>query len=372
MNPPTLSGQGRASPPRTAAPLVSVIIPAYDGVEFIEFTLASLAAQTYPNLEWVVIDDASHDRTAEVVTAFLARSKPGGRLVRHERNVGLSRSLNDGLRETSGEFVLILQQDIVLLSPEWIERAVADFDRSPALAVVTGYYGLPAPGETTFVQRAFGVLRRQFHWPRTNAPELATFTEFKCDLVRRSSLAAIGGFPEQFRIAGEDAWISYSLGERGERILKDFDLKCVQRFTGDATSLRGNLRKEFLFGKVIAATVTRFRSRLMRGLRTMPYSRSRSLNRASQPLVLLAILILALFALFTRNEWVEIALLAVVVGRLVYYVVRLAPGLVRITGSTSHGAAEALAGAFLGLASDAMYSAGLLVGLLGGGRASTE
>jgi glycosyltransferase involved in cell wall biosynthesis len=371
MIPRSIDGQAPAAATDRTPQRVSVVIPAYNGAGVIGRTLDSLVAQTYPDFDWIVVDDASRDGTAEVVESYVPGSGSRGRLVRHDTNQGLARSLNHGLRETSGEFVLVLHQDIVLLSREWIDMAIDDFARFPSLAVVTGYYGIPAQGETSFSQRVFGVLRRQFHWPRSSEPELATFTEFKCDLVRRRSLAAVGDFPERFRIAGEDLWISYSLGERGEWILKDFNLKCVQRFTGDATSLTGNLRKEFLFGKVIAGTVTRFRSRLVRGLGSTPYSRSRSLNRASQPIVLLAILVLALATLVTRDEWIGVLLLGVVIGRMVYYAVRLGPGLARITGSPVRGLAEAIAGSALGLGSDVVYSTGLLVGLVTWGRGDT-
>jgi glycosyltransferase involved in cell wall biosynthesis len=360
-----------ASPARLDPPRVSVIIPAFNGAKVIGYTLESLAAQTHANVEWIVIDDASQDGTADVVSRFLTGPGRHGRLLRHETNLGLARSLNHGLRESSGEYVLILHQDIVLVSPRWIETALADFDRFPSLAVVTGYYGIPVPAETDFAQRVFGVLRRQFHWPGQAEPEMVTFSEFKCDLVRRASLRAVGDFPERFRIAGEDLWISYSLQEHGDLILKDFDLTCLQRFTGDAATLRGNLRKEFLFGRVLAGTLTRFRSRLVRGLGSSPYSRSRSLNRASQPLVLLVVVILAMATLLTWNLWVAALLLAVIMARLAYYGARLGPGLARITQSTGRGVAEAFVGSFLGLGSDVAYSAGLLVGLATWGRGAT-
>jgi glycosyltransferase involved in cell wall biosynthesis len=354
-----------------AAPAVSVIIPAFNGAEVIGLTLDSLDRQSHRDFEWVVVDDASTDGTADVVSARLSHGDGRGRLVRNDRNLGLARTLNRGLREVAGEYVLVLHQDIVLLSDRWIETAARDLDGSPAVGVVTGYYGIPAPGETGWAQRVFGVLRRQFHWPRSTAPELVTFSEFKCDLVRRSALDAIGGFPERFRIAGEDLWISYSLQERGARILKDFDLRCVQRFTGPATTVGGNLRKEFLFGKVIAGTLVRFRGRVAKGLGSTPYSRSRSLNRASQPLVLLAIVLLGIAGAATHAWFLWAALAALVGGRLAYYFVRLEPGIARITGSRVRAIAESLAGTILGLGSDVAYTAGLLVGLVAWGRGST-
>ncbi len=340
------------------------MIPTFNGEGVIDRTLSSLAGQTYGEVEWIIVDDASQDATPFQVERFLLAHPGAGRLIRHGANMGLARSLNEGLHLGTGTYLLVLHQDIVLLSPTWIERAVADLEADPRVAVVTGYYGIPAPGETTFSQRVFGILRRQFHWPRSEASEFATFSEFKCDLVRRSALEAVGAFPERFRIAGEDLWVSYSLQERGERILKDFDLQCVQRFTGDALSVRGNLRKEFLFGKVIAGTLIRFRKRVTQGLRGAAYSRSRSLHRASQPIVILGVIVLLVLALLLRRWELWAALGAVILGRWGYYVARLLPGLRRLLSSGAQAVAESLAGAGLGIASDVTYSLGIVVGWL--------
>lgn len=352
-------------------PLVSVLVPAFNGAGVVEQTLRSILGQTFRPLELVVIDDASEDSTADAVLASLAVAPVPSRLVRHDTNAGLSKTLNHGLRETSGDLVLIVHQDVVLASPDWIERAVQDLEVSPRAAVVTGDYGVPAASEIDFAQRVFGVLRRQFHRGPGRGIERATFTEFKCDLARRAALESIGGFPERFRIAGEDLWVSYSLRDAGAEILKDFALRSVQRFTGDATSVRGNLRKEFLFGKVLAGTLLRFRSGVARGLGQAAYSRSRSWHRAAQPAVVTAAVVLLVLAGLTRSEWAVLLLIALVLARLGYYAARLWPDLRWLDGSAARTLKETVAGAFVGLASDVWYSSGLLVGLVRWSRGST-
>ena len=57
----------------TDKPLVSVIVPAYNAEAFIWATLDSVARQTYQNLEIIVIDDGSTDRTTEIVREFMAQ-----------------------------------------------------------------------------------------------------------------------------------------------------------------------------------------------------------------------------------------------------------------------------------------------------------
>ena len=64
-------------------PLVSVIIPAYRQAEYLGDALRSVLGQTYPNLEAIVVDDASPDNTAQVVAGF---QDPRLRYIRHDRN----------------------------------------------------------------------------------------------------------------------------------------------------------------------------------------------------------------------------------------------------------------------------------------------
>ena len=70
-----------------SATLVSVIIPAYNAEAFIEATLASVLSQTYTNIEVLVVDDGSRDRTAEIVQA----------VAEQDRRVSLLRSSNQGV-----------------------------------------------------------------------------------------------------------------------------------------------------------------------------------------------------------------------------------------------------------------------------------
>jgi len=341
-----------------------VVVPAFNGAGEIERTLASVAAQRFPDLDVLVVDDGSRDETPATVERFFQEHALPGRLLRHESNWGLSRTLNHGLHETSGDAVLFVHQDIALDREDWVARAVSDLRTRPRVAVVTGYYGLPAVGEVDFAQRTFGVMRRQFHAAPAEGVESVTFSEFKCDLVDRLAVQSVEGFPERFRIAGEDLWVSCALRAQGWTILKDYSLRSVQRFTGKATSVAGNLRKEFTFGKAIAGTLLRFRTSLARGLQSTPYSRSRSWNRASQPFVVAALVLLLLVAALTGSLLLWVLFGALLLGRLLYYGLRLYPGLRRILARPGRALAESVLGAPLGIATDAMYTAGLGTGIV--------
>lgn len=93
-----------------SSPLVSVIMPSYNGEEFIEQAISSVIAQTVEDWELIVIDDCSQDRTRQIVEGF-ARSDDRVRLVCNEKNMGAAGSRNRGLELCRGEYVALLDSD---------------------------------------------------------------------------------------------------------------------------------------------------------------------------------------------------------------------------------------------------------------------
>ncbi len=350
--------------PRPTLPTVSVVVPFYHGGSTLPHTLGSLADQDYAPLELLIVDDGGTEAIAPLVKAAFSGRLTSVRILRHLMNEGLSRSLNDGWRGAAGDFVLFIHQDIELLGRDWLRRAVAILQEHDDVQVLTCNYGIPAQRELTFAGRAFGLLRRQFHDPSPRGPQLVTFTEFKCDLVRKTTLERIGGFPTNFRLAGEDIVASYHIRQDGGKILKAFDLQGIQRFEGTSGTIRGNLWKEYRFGMAFAGVLFAFRRYAFRDLGSSSYSKARSLHRASQPMtVAVGAAFLILGVLFAQTWLLE--LVAFLVGaRFVWYAVRLWPRLRRLLPSAPRTTAESFGASVLGLASDVVYTAGLCVGLL--------
>jgi glycosyltransferase involved in cell wall biosynthesis len=112
------------------APLVSVVIPAYNAGAFIEETIASALAQTYPRREIIVVDDGSTDDTAERVRRF-------GSAVGYIRqaNGGVAAARNAGILASSGDYIALLDHDDVWL-PEKLEVQVAIAARCPGSGLI--------------------------------------------------------------------------------------------------------------------------------------------------------------------------------------------------------------------------------------------
>jgi len=110
-------------------PKVVALMPAWNAESFIVPVLESLAAQTYPNLEVLISDDASTDRTAAICEKFKARHA-NFRLIRQPRNLGWIGNVNALLRKAEGEYFFFAFHDD-LLKPRYVERLVDALERNP-------------------------------------------------------------------------------------------------------------------------------------------------------------------------------------------------------------------------------------------------
>ncbi len=117
---------------RPDLPLVTVVTPSYNQGRFIRATIESVLRQSYPNIEYIVVDGLSLDETAAVCAEY------GDRLTFiSEKDLGQSDAINKGFRLARGEIVAWLNSDDVFL-PGAVERAVEAFSREPELGAVYG------------------------------------------------------------------------------------------------------------------------------------------------------------------------------------------------------------------------------------------
>lgn len=96
-------------------PFFSVVIPAYNGEKFIKRSILSLQNQTFENFEVIVVDDKSNDLTLDVVSK-IAESDQRIRLFSQDENRGTLATRSRGIAESSGEYILLLDQDDELKS----------------------------------------------------------------------------------------------------------------------------------------------------------------------------------------------------------------------------------------------------------------
>jgi GT2 family glycosyltransferase len=110
---------------------VSAIVVTWDSAEDVGACLASLDAQDHPDLEVLVLDNASSDATVRQVETFAAvAAQHEVSLVRHQRNLGFCGAVNRGIAATSGDAVLLVNPDAVL-ETDAVRRMVAVLEQYP-------------------------------------------------------------------------------------------------------------------------------------------------------------------------------------------------------------------------------------------------
>src|SRR5215475_13885151 len=111
---------------------ISAIVPVWNGRDLLDRLLATLAVQTVPAGECIVVDNGSSDGAPELARAQGARVIPMG------RNAGFAAAVNRGIREAQGEWIAVLNSDVEL-APDYFECLLrAGSGQSPA------YRNLPA------------------------------------------------------------------------------------------------------------------------------------------------------------------------------------------------------------------------------------
>ena len=103
------------------APLVSVIIPAYNHELYVEEALQSAINQTYENIEFIIIDDGSKDSTAELIEKFIKENHDKNIRFIKKQNEGVCKTINKGLSLSSGDYIACLASD-----DKWIRDKIAE------------------------------------------------------------------------------------------------------------------------------------------------------------------------------------------------------------------------------------------------------
>ena len=154
----------------SAHPHVVACMPARNGERFVDATLASLASQTYPNLEVLISDDASTDATAEICARYAA-SDSRFRLVQQTRRLGWIGNANCLLDAARGTYAFFAFHDDPL-EPAYVTRLVEALEARPtavlAFSDMHAWGGVLEYREledvTDRVERARRVIRRCGHW----------------------------------------------------------------------------------------------------------------------------------------------------------------------------------------------------------------
>lgn len=202
---------------QVAAPLVSVVLPVYNGDEHLPEALDSILSQTHRDFELIAVDDGSTDGSGDLLAAYASRDSRV-RVWPHRTNAGITASLNDGCRQATGEFVAIANQDDICL-PDRLAKQVAYLAAHPEIGAV---------GAATRIVDQHGTALRLKEYPTD--PALASWLMHffnsllhPVTMFRRQVLEAVGFYPVGYGGGTED----YALCTRLTRVTRIANLPDV-------------------------------------------------------------------------------------------------------------------------------------------------
>lgn len=191
----------------------SVIIPAHNAAATLPALLASLQAQTFTDVEIIVVDDASTDATASIAEQF------GVRVERLSTNAGPAAARNRGAALASGEWLVFTDADTEFF-PDTLDRLESVITSSDADAVVGTYAGQPA--NEGFVPRykalwEYFIIDSRARLDSRGLMPISTWAP-RPGAVRREAFHTVRGFDKTFRGADlEDMELGYRLADHGFR-----------------------------------------------------------------------------------------------------------------------------------------------------------
>jgi glycosyltransferase involved in cell wall biosynthesis len=191
--------------PREGKPLVSVLVPHFNQARFLGECIESIRNQTYPEIEIVVVDDASTQADADAALSKL-KVEGGVTVMRLEENGGPSRARNVGLERCSGRYILPVDADNLLL-PDAVENLVAQLSEADE-SVGFIYPNL----------QYFGNREDYYEVPEYNLYTLlhGNFCD-TCSLLDREIFDAGERYMEELRLGHEDWEFVLRLASRGVR-----------------------------------------------------------------------------------------------------------------------------------------------------------
>ena len=114
-------------------PLVTVLMPVYNGEKYLREAMDSILKQTLTNFEFLIIDDGSKDSSVKIINSY---NDPRIKLVKNEINLGISKTLNRGIELASAELIARMDADDISY-PSRLQKQYDYFTNNPECALLS-------------------------------------------------------------------------------------------------------------------------------------------------------------------------------------------------------------------------------------------
>lgn len=172
-------------------PLISIVIPCYNRELYIKDAINSALAQTYDNIEIIVVDDGSTDNSVSVLSEYGNRIK-----LIQQTNKGVSAARNKGLSLASGDYVVFLDSDD-WISNDLIENHVKAAEKWPEVDIFCSDF------KNIDEKNKLGILNKS-NWPDKPESPIELFLLFPppfpaCEMYKASTIKSLGGYHEDMK-----------------------------------------------------------------------------------------------------------------------------------------------------------------------------
>ncbi len=177
-------------------PKVTVLMSAYNAEKYLNEAINSILNQTYKNFEFLIINDASKDKTLEIINSYKDNRIV---VIRNKKNIGLTKSLNKGLKNAKGEFIARQDADDVSF-PHRLQKQVTYLDRNKSIGLLGSAWRLIDNNGKTIQD--------------CSAYDGKNAVHFICHgsvMIRKACILNIGCYREIFKYAQDyDLWLRIS------------------------------------------------------------------------------------------------------------------------------------------------------------------
>ncbi len=181
-------------------PLVSVIIPCYNRERYLAEAIESVLEQTHPNIELIVIDDGSSDRSGEIAQSYPLK-------YHYQTNGGISAARNAGIAVANGEFLAFLDSDDIWVQDK-LAKQMAAFDTNPDIEAVFGY-----------AQNFYSPELDENFRNRIRCPEKPVAAHISSAmLIKRSAFLRVGNFDTNLNTGIDISWYIWAIEHQLQQI----------------------------------------------------------------------------------------------------------------------------------------------------------
>lgn len=222
---------------------VDVIIPMHNEENTIKEVLDAVLSQDYDNFRVIVVDDASTDKSSEIVKNFLSKYE-NLQYIKNEKNIGLAASLNKVMKQSNADIVVSLHADCVP-PKNWLKVLTKHFI-DDSIAVVIPVI-VPEVNDLNFVNKVFACIYENLAPKKTNWEQVRHF-DGKADAFRLKAIKEAGFFDETFKNAGEDGDLFMKLTNLGYKTIVA-PIQVIHKLSSHQRGIVKNLAKAIQYSE---------------------------------------------------------------------------------------------------------------------------